>query len=106
MPKRKRKTEGTPEPAAATPETAADFEADDTELIAVIAAAIAAAREAESPAPVITAVREAEPSVSATGAVRAPDIPAAATGAAREEETRNPSDSFTARTIKRRGRRR
>ncbi len=62
---------------------------EDTELIAVITAAIAATREEGAPVPVITAVREAE-------------IPVPAIEAAREEETQNPAESFVVRTIKRR----
>ncbi len=64
---------------------------EDTELIAVITAAIAAAREAEAPTPVITEIREVE-------------IPVPAAAAAPEKEVRDPADSFVVRTIKRRER--
>ncbi len=85
MPKRKRKKEGIPESTAVSA-------ADDTELIAVITAAVAAVRAAETSVPVITAVRERE-------------VPEPAVEAAGEEETQDPADSFVVRTIKRRDKR-
>ncbi len=94
MPKRKHKKEGTPESPAVSA-------ADDTELIAVITAAIAAAGETEAPVPVVTAVREREVPEPSIAAARETEV----SEAAREEEMKAPADSFVVRTIKRRDKR-